>query len=56
MIRIAKPTDPKKIEELKVKINQKAYLNVAITGIAQILTKGLLQWNGVDLAEDGSKQ
>ena len=42
MIRIAKKTDPKKIEELKKKINDKNYLDRAIDMIAQNLTKNLL--------------
>ncbi|NIZ46468.1 hypothetical protein PVA44_05800 [Entomospira nematocerorum] len=52
MIRIAKPSDPQKIQELKKKIYQDAYLEVAITGIATILTGGLLEWNGVQLSDD----
>ena len=42
MIRIAKQTDPKKIEELKKKINNPAYLETAIRRIAQTLTNELL--------------
>jgi hypothetical protein len=42
MIRVAKPSDPKKIEELKKKINDKRYLNTAIQSIATTLTKELL--------------
>ena len=42
MVRIAKKTDPKKLEELKKKINDQDYLDVAIRMIAQNLTKSLL--------------
>ena len=42
MIRIAKQTDPKKLKELKDKINDPAYLDVAISRIAQTLTKELI--------------
>ena len=44
MIRIAKQTDPKKIEELKKKINNEDYLSIAIKIIAQSLTKELIQY------------
>ena len=43
MVRIAKQTDPKKLEELKKKIRDKKYIEVAITEIAQTITKELLQ-------------
>lgn len=43
MIRIAKPTDPKKIAELKRKINDNTYLQTAIQSIAQTITKEILQ-------------
>lgn len=42
MIRVAKPSDPKKIEELKKKINDKRYISTAIQSIATTLTKELL--------------
>ncbi|MFO7848648.1 MAG: hypothetical protein R6V67_01700 [Spirochaetia bacterium] len=42
MIRVAKPSDPKKIEYLKKKINDKQYLSTAIKSIATTLTKELL--------------
>ena len=42
MIRIAKQTDPKKLKELKDKINDPTYLDVAINRIAQSLTKELI--------------
>ncbi|MBN1410002.1 MAG: hypothetical protein JW969_04105 [Spirochaetales bacterium] len=45
MIRIAKKTDRKKIEELKKKIHNEDYLNQAISMIAQNLTKRLLNEN-----------
>ncbi len=41
MIRIAKQTDPKKIAELKVKINDPKYLQTAINRIALSLTHKL---------------
>ncbi len=43
MIRIAKQTDPKKLAELKKKINDKDYLAFAIYKIAQILTNEIMQ-------------
>ena len=46
MIRIAKPTDPKKIAELKKKIDSKEYLEVAIARIANTLTKELMGLKG----------
>ncbi len=42
MIRIAKPTDPKKIAELKKKINDKKYLDAAIQTLAHTITKEML--------------
>lgn len=39
MIRIAKQTDPKKLKELKSKINDERYLKTAISRIAITLTK-----------------
>jgi hypothetical protein len=55
MIRIAKPSNPQKILELKQKIYQDTYLDIAITGLATILTGGLLEWNGVDLLDDNEQ-
>jgi hypothetical protein len=52
MTRIAKPSDPKRIAELKKKIDSSLYLNKAVAGIASTLTHGLLQWNGVELEEN----
>ncbi len=43
MVRIAKKTDYKKIEELKKMINDEKYLARAIDMIAQNLTKSLLK-------------
>lgn len=43
MIRIAKKTDPKKLAELKNKIEDERYLTYAIQRIAQVLTKELLE-------------
>lgn len=45
MIRIAKQTDPKKIAELKSKINDQKYLQTAINRIALSLTTKLFQEN-----------
>jgi len=45
VIRIAKKTDPKKLEELKKKIHDEKYLSIAIDLIAQNLTKSLLHEN-----------
>ncbi len=41
MVRIAKNTDKKKLEELKKKIHDEEYLNTAIQSIAQDLTNNL---------------
>jgi hypothetical protein len=46
VIRIAKPTDPEKLKELKKKIHDDMYLNKAIQQIAHTLTKELLQIDG----------
>ena len=45
MIRIAKHTDPKKIEDLKKKINDKEYIDLAIKSIANTLTKEIFHLN-----------
>lgn len=42
MVRIAKKTDPVKLEELKKKINDEKYLTLAIQQIAQILSSEIL--------------
>ena len=42
MIRVAKPTDPKKLAELKEKIHDKHYLQMAIVRIANTLSKELM--------------
>lgn len=42
MIRIAKKSDPKKLEELKQKIKDQTYLSSAIQQIAGVITKELL--------------
>lgn len=42
MIRIAKQTDPKRLAELKKKINDEVYLSMAIQRIANTLTKEIL--------------
>ncbi len=46
MIRVAKPTDPEKLKELKKKIHDEVYLKKAIQQIATTLTKELLQIDG----------
>ena len=38
MVRIAKETDPVKLEELREKIHDEAYLTLAIQQLAQILS------------------
>ncbi len=43
MIRVAKPTDPKKLAELKDKIHDKRYLDMAIVRIANTLSKELME-------------
>jgi hypothetical protein len=43
VVRIAKHTDPKKIAELKRKINDQEYLLQAIQKIAQDLTRSIEQ-------------
>lgn len=42
MVRIAKKTDPKRIAELKKKINDRKYLSLAIVSIAQTLTNEII--------------
>ena len=46
MIRIAKPEDPKKINDLKKKINDKEYLSIAIQNLALVITKEILHIEG----------
>ncbi len=43
MVRIAKPIDLKKLEELKKLINDEKYLDFAIQKIAQSMSQGLVQ-------------
>lgn len=43
MIRVAKPTDPKKLAELKDKIHDKQYLELAIARIANTLSKEIME-------------
>ncbi|MCL2295304.1 MAG: hypothetical protein FWC36_10670 [Spirochaetes bacterium] len=45
MVRIAKETDPAKLEELKIKINDEQYLSIAIQQLAQVLSTEML---GID--------
>ena len=49
MVRIAKKTDPVKLEELKRKINDEKYLSTAIQQIAQVLSSEIL-----NMEEDNS--
>lgn len=42
MVRVAKPTDPRKIAELKIKIHEAPYLEMAIVRIANVLTKEIM--------------
>ena len=42
MIRIAKESDPKRLAELKEKINDEIYLSTAISSIAYTLTKEIV--------------
>ena len=46
MIRIAKPTDPAKIQELKKKIDDEMYMRTAIHQLAHTLTKKLIHNDG----------
>ncbi|MDR1895106.1 MAG: hypothetical protein LBQ61_10550 [Spirochaetales bacterium] len=46
MIRIAKEIDPQKLAELKKKINDSEYLNLAIASIAHTLTKEIAEETG----------
>ena len=43
MVRIAKKTDPRRLEELKRRINDENYIALAIMKIAQDLTQNLLK-------------
>jgi len=47
MVRIAKKTDPQKLQELKSKINDQLYLNLAIQRIAARLTNEIVNHNEV---------
>lgn len=42
MVRIAKPSDPKRLAELKQKIRDRYYLEMAIAKIANTLTKEIM--------------
>ena len=46
MVRIAKQTDPKKLEELRVKIHENNYLQLAIDRIAIKLSDEIVNRNG----------
>ncbi len=46
MVRIAKQTDPVKLEELKVKINDQRYIQIAIDRIAIKLSNEIINRNG----------
>ena len=43
MVRIAKETDPVKLEELREKIHDEKYLALAIQQLAQILSTEMLE-------------
>ena len=43
MVRIAKKTDPRRLEDLKRKINDEKYLEYAISKIAQELTQNMMK-------------
>jgi hypothetical protein len=43
MVRVAKPSDPKRLLELKEKIKDPGYLEEAIQRIAQTLTKEIVE-------------
>jgi|GEM_PF-580848 anti-sigma28 factor (negative regulator of flagellin synthesis) len=43
MVRVAKQIDPKRIEELKKKIQDRRYLEAAIARLAQTLTNELVR-------------
>jgi hypothetical protein len=43
MVRVAKPTDPKKIQELKTKINDHKYIQDAIQQLAKKLSDELVE-------------
>jgi hypothetical protein len=46
MVRVARKTDPKRIVELKKKINDTKYIDAAIQKIAQTLTNEIMQRTG----------
>ncbi len=46
MVRIAKQTDPVKLEELKSKINDQSYIRLAIDSIAIKLTDEIVSRSG----------
>ncbi len=43
MVRIAKKTDPRRLEELKRRINDDKYIALAISKIAQDLTLNMIK-------------
>jgi len=45
MIRIAKQSDPKRLKELKQKIDDDKYLSLAIAQIAATLTHEIVNFN-----------
>ncbi|MBB6479117.1 hypothetical protein [Spirochaeta isovalerica] len=45
MIRIAKQSDPKRLKELKQKIDDDKYLSLAISQIAATLTHEIVNFN-----------
>ena len=48
MVRIAKQTDPGKLQELKTQINDNQYLQIAIDRIARGLTDEIVKRTGVN--------
>ena len=42
MVRIARPSDPKRIAELKQKVRDRSYMTAAIARLAQKLTEELV--------------
>ena len=43
MVKIARKTDPRRLQELKRRIHDEKYLAMAVEKIAQALTKNIVQ-------------
>ena len=54
MVRIAKQSDPKRLRELRKRLNDPAYMASAIQRIAQMLTNELIL--GVEIRDGEDKQ